>query len=456
MQAAMATHTQQAHKVLVAGLGKTGLSCVRYLLARGDRVTVTDTRVQPPMLDELSHEYPQVETLLGQPVPEQLEEYDEVVVSPGLSIREGSLSRYRAQGHELSGDIELFALAAQAPVIAITGANGKSTVTDLVGHLLQTAGKHVLVGGNIGTPALELLNEPKPEAYVLELSSFQLETTHSLNAVAATVLNISADHMDRYDGIDDYAATKAAIFQGNGVMVLNRDDARVAAMQRVGRETLWFTLGEPQGASDFGVIRQGDEEWIAHGDTPVMPVAEVWLPGRHNLANVLAALALVDRFGLPVGEQRRAVAGYRGLPHRYQKVGEVGDVQWINDSKATNTGACAAALNGTLRPVVWIAGGEGKDADFGELCEAVRGKVRTAVLIGRDAQLIAVAVGHETEVVYARDMDEAVSKAAQAAQPGDAVLLSPACASFDMFDNFEHRGRAFTEAVQRLLKGDKA
>jgi len=438
-------------KAVVMGLGKSGLSCARYLLARGYEVEVTDTREQPPMLAQLRSEFPDVTFIAGNVNVDYLNGFNMVVTSPGLSIRQGAIAEYAQGGGEVIGDIEIFARHTQAPVIAITGANGKSTVTMLVGHILSQAMK-VEVGGNIGTPALDLLDKPVPDVYVLELSSFQLETTYSLNARAAVVLNISEDHMDRYDDIADYATSKQRIFSGTGVMVLNRDDAVVAAMRDPSRKTLWFTASAPRAENEFGIGECDGEAWLLNGSQALMPVSEVPLAGRHNQVNVLAALALIDDFDLPLQTVRRAVRSFKGLPHRCEIVAEFGGVQWINDSKATNVGATAAALAGMDRPVVLIAGGEGKDADFSPLADAVRGAAHTVVLIGRDAGIIEQAIGDAAKIKHAGyDMNQAMQLAFDSAKPGDAVLLSPACASFDMFNNFEHRGQVFAELVNAMM-----
>jgi len=437
------------------GLGKSGYSCARYLHRMGYAIEVTDTRAQPPMLDRLKADHVDISFVPGMVDLDHLYAFDLVVTSPGLSIREGVIADFINEGGRVVGDIEIFANHAKAPVIAITGANGKSTVTDLVGHLLS-ASLEVLVGGNIGTPALDLLDQDVPDVYVLELSSFQLETTYNLDAKAAVVLNISEDHMDRYRDIDDYARSKQRIYGGTGVMVLNRDDPYVMAMRRPERVTRLFTIGAPGSDMEYGIAMHNGEEWLMNGERPLVPVSEIRLAGRHNQANVLAALALIEDFNLPDETVRRAIAGYRGLPHRCQIVAESNGVQWINDSKATNVGATTAALNGIERPIILIAGGEGKDADFAPLAQAVQQGTKKVILIGRDAGLIEQAIGHAVEVEHASDMADAVARAATASVSGDAVLLSPACASFDMFDNFEHRGSVFTRLAQaRAEQGEE-
>jgi len=442
---------QSSPRVLVVGLGKTGLSCARYLSARGVNVAVVDSREQPPALSVLRDELPDVAVFTGGFEARVFEYADELVVSPGVSLREPAVADAVARGVPVAGDIELFAREATAPVIAVTGSNGKSTVTSLVGEMARAAGRDVRVGGNLGTPALELLRQTEPDLYVLELSSFQLETTASLNAVAAVVLNVSADHLDRYAALEEYAAAKARVFRGSGVQVLNRDDARVMAMAQPGRTAVSFGLARPQRATDYGLIEEGGETWLARGGEALMPETALRMPGRHNVANALAALALGEAAGFARDAMLDTLAQFPGLAHRTQWVGEGGGVTWYNDSKGTNVGATVAAVVGMAGPVVLIAGGDGKGADFSPLRPVLIAKGRAAVLIGRDGPRIAEVLEGALPLVYAQDMDDAVAQAAQLARPGDTVLLSPACASFDMFRNYEERGDVFTQAVQRRL-----
>ncbi len=438
-------------RALVVGLGLTGLSCVRFLAVRGYAVRGVDTRDAPPQLGELKRRFPQVELYAGG-LPDRLFDHPGLlVVSPGVSLKEPPIRRAIERGIEPIGDIELFAREARAPVLAITGANGKSTVTALTGAMCAAAGLKTLVGGNIGTPVLELLEAPVPDVYVLELSSFQLETTWSLNARAATVLNVTPDHMDRYDSLDEYAVAKARVFRGNGTLVLNADDARVRAMAVAGRRAVYFGLDEPLGPGDYGLRRDGSEEWLARGGERLMPARDVPLPGRHNLANALAAVALAETVGVAAAPACAAIRAFRGLPHRTELVAEQDGVRWINDSKGTNVGATVAALNGMTAPTVLIAGGDGKGQDFGALRAAVRAHARAVVLIGRDAALIETALAGTVTMQRAPTLPEAVRLARRLAQSGDVVLLSPACASFDMFRNYEHRGDVFRAAVRELL-----
>lgn len=445
-----AVKSSNAKRALVAGLGLSGLSSARWLARHGYTVTVADSRVQPPGLGALHAELPGIEVRTGAFEPTQFRDTDLLVVSPGLSLREPAIADAVRAGVETVGDVELFARVARAPVLAITGANGKSTVTSLVGEMCKEGGLDTAVGGNIGVPVLDLLRQPEPDVYVLELSSFQLETTSTLNARAATVLNLTPDHMDRYDSVADYAAAKARIFHGDGLMVLNADDPLVAVMARAGRSSVRFGARPPASDIDYGLAMHNGELWLARGSRLLMPAGAVPLPGRHNLANVLAAMALAEAMHVPLDAMKRAVARFRGLRHRTELVMERDGIRWIDDSKGTNVGATIAALSGMDSPVVLIAGGEGKGADFRGLREPVAKQARAVVLIGRDAALIEQALAGAVPVVHARDMRAAVREAQRLAQPGDVVLLSPACASFDMFRNYEHRGQAFAEAVREV------
>jgi UDP-N-acetylmuramoylalanine--D-glutamate ligase len=446
----------EAHKrALVVGLGATGLSCARHLAARGHEVMAVDSRAAPPALDRLRAELPAVAVRTGGFVAADFAGRDLLVVSPGVSLREPAIAAAIAAGAEPVGDVELFARALAErdprPVLAITGSNGKSTVTSLVGAMCRAAGLDAAVGGNIGVPVLDLLRGPPPDCYVLELSSFQLETTCTLNARAAAVLNVSADHMDRYRDLDEYAAAKARIFHGDGTPVLNADDPLVMRLAPPGRARVCFGLGAPQADHDYGVVDRGGEPWLARGARALLPAAELPLPGRHNLANALAAMALAECGGVPFDAMKRALAGFKGLPHRTELVLERDGVRWINDSKGTNVGATVAALSGMREPVILIAGGDGKGADFGALRPAVAAHARGVVLIGRDAPRLAAALEGAAPLVHAIDMEAAVRAARDLARPGDVVLLSPACASFDMYRNYEHRGEVFRTAVHRVL-----
>ncbi|RMG28689.1 MAG: UDP-N-acetylmuramoyl-L-alanine--D-glutamate ligase [Gammaproteobacteria bacterium] len=439
----------QAERVLVVGLGRTGLSCVRYLHGQGVDVAVTDSRETPPELPTLQRELPEVPVFLGGFDPAAFAGADRIVVSPGVPLSHPLIAEARARGTEVVGDIELFARAARAPIVAITGSNGKSTVTTLVYEMAREAGLEARAGGNLGTPALELLDGREPDLYVLELSSFQLEAVETLQARVAAILNLSADHLDRYSGMPQYRAAKARIFRHAEVQVANRDDPAVMALVDPNRPLLGFTLGRPR-PGDYGLLHRDGRPWLARGDEPLLCADQLRLAGRHNLANALAALALAAVAGIPDAPALRTLRRFAGLPHRCQWVARIRGVDWYDDSKGTNVGATVAALGGFDRPVVLIAGGRDKGADFTELREAVCAGARALVLIGEARGKLAAAVGRCVPVVFADSMEAAVARAAELARPGDAVLLSPACASFDMFRDYRERGDRFIEAVRRL------
>jgi UDP-N-acetylmuramoylalanine--D-glutamate ligase len=449
----MSTTAHKADAAVIVGLGRTGFSCARYLTRRGWRVTVTDTRVAPPQLHRLRALDPGIEVRLGGLDAALLEDALCVVASPGVSLAEPFFAEARRRGLEIVGDIELFARAVDAPVAGITGTNGKSTVTTLLGRMARRAGLRVRVGGNLGEPALDLLDADASagpaELYVLELSSFQLETTESLHLVAATVLNLSADHLDRYASLQDYAAAKARIFARCDTAVINLDDPLVATMARPGQRTLGFSLRARIGA-DYVLEMLEKGWWLTRRGEPLMRVTDMKLTGGHNAANALAALALGEALDLPLSAMLEELKSFAGLPHRSQWVAEHAGVTYINDSKGTNVGATLAAVAGMSSPVVLIAGGEGKKQDFTPLSAALAGRLRHAVLIGRAADEIARALEGICPIERAATLEEAVRAAARAAAAGDVVLLSPACASFDMFTDYGERGTRFVEAVRRL------
>jgi len=448
-----AERTTSRHAVVpphtvVVGLGKTGLSVVRYLRARGGTVSVTDTRAAPPALAALNRLAPEVNVRTGGLDERLLNGADAIVVSPGIAARGTFFDAARARGLPVVGDIELFARAACAPVVGITGTNGKSTVTTLVGGMAQRAGRRVRVGGNLGEPALELL-DPAAELYVLELSSYQLDTTESLTLQAAAVLNVTPDHLDRYGTLAEYAASKARIFRRCGTAVVNADDRAVAAMGALAARQLKFSLDPRSGAHYTLQVRDG-RDWLARGAEPLLAVAELRVAGRHNAANALAALALGEALELPRAAMLAELRAFPGLPHRAEWVADVAGVRYINDSKGTNVGATLAAVSGLDGPLLLIAGGDGKGQDFAPLAAALRGKVRLALLIGRDARALGAAIGDSCEVRYCESLEQAVRTAAQGARSGDTVLLSPACASLDMFSDYAQRGAVFAAAVRGL------
>jgi len=442
------------YDALIVGLGKTGFSCARFLARLGGSFAVLDSRPSPPELDRFREEYPDVRLSLGKFDVELLASSPLLVLSPGISSSEPAIQQAVMNGAEVVGDIELFSRYAKAPVIAVTGSNGKSTVATLVSRMVEAAALRAALGGNIGTPALALLAAEDPDFYVLELSSFQLETVSSLNAAAAAVLNISADHMDRYESLGQYAAVKERIYRGDGWMVINRDDPSVSRMMRTDRNIVCYSLSVPA-ADEFGLRQERGQEWLCLGERILLPSADLRIKGRHNLSNALAALALGHSAGLPIDAMLTALKEFSGLPHRCERVATSNGVEWINDSKGTNPGATCAAIEGLAgnNDLILIAGGDGKGADFAPLAGSVPGRVRAAVLIGRDAARLAAILESCIAVHYATSMDAAVSTAAKLARDGDKVLLSPACASFDMFRDYQDRGEQFIHAIRMLEQG---
>jgi UDP-N-acetylmuramoylalanine--D-glutamate ligase len=437
------------HSVVV-GLGKTGASCLRYLARRGITVSATDSRREPPGLAELGDLARTLDLRLGGLDVSLLDGASQVLMSPGLSLDEPIARAARDRGIEVLGDVELFARNVRAPVIGITGTNGKSTVTSLVARMAAAAGRRVLAGGNLGVAALDLLDEPTPDLYVLELSSFQLETTSSLSLVAAVVLNVTADHMDRYPTVAAYAAAKARIFANAATMVLNADDPLVASMGGSAGSVRTVTFSTLRPDADFALIHDGTRTLLSHRGVALLDTSRMKISGLHNAANALAALALGQAAGLPMPHMLEALESFPGLPHRSAWIADVDGVRYVDDSKGTNVGATIAAVAGIQGPLVMIAGGEGKGQDFTPLAPAFRGKVRRAVLIGKDAPAVAAALAGVCPTQFAKSMPEAVAAAARAARPGDTVLLSPACASLDMFRDYGHRGDVFAAAVHQL------
>ncbi|PZP23583.1 UDP-N-acetylmuramoyl-L-alanine--D-glutamate ligase [Pseudomonas kuykendallii] len=437
---------------IVVGLGKSGMSLVRFLARQGVPFAVADTRANPPELATLQAEYPQVQVRCGELEVDFLCRAQELYVSPGLALATPALQAAKARGVSLSGDIQLFARHAKAPIVAITGSNAKSTVTTLVGEMAAAAGKRVAVGGNLGQPALDLLDDAV-ELYVIELSSFQLETTEQLNAEVATCLNVSEDHMDRYSGLPAYHLAKHRIFRGARQVVVNRDDPLSRPLVADDLPRLTFGLGKPD-IRGFGLIEHDGEKWLAFQFEPLLPASALKIRGAHNQSNALAALALGHAVGLPMDSMLAALKAFGGLAHRCQWVGERAGVNYYDDSKATNVGAALAAIEGLGADIdgklVLIAGGDGKGADFSALRAPVQRFCRAVVLLGRDAERLGAALGEGVPQVRVGSLDEAVRRCAELALPGDAVLLSPACASLDMFKNFEERGRLFAQAVGGL------
>ena len=438
---------------VVVGLGKTGVSCLRYLAKHGVPASATDSRAAPPGLAELGNLAETLDLRLGGFDLSLLDGASELLLSPGVPLTEHIAMAARARGIEVLGDVELFARHVRAPVIGITGTNGKSTVTSLVASMANAAGRRALAGGNLGVPVLDLLDQPLPDLYVLELSSFQLETTRSLDLLAGVVLNVTADHLDRYASVDEYARAKERIFARAATMVLNADDPLVSRMQwgtaasRMPR-TLTFSIRHDD--ADFTLRHFGGRTLLCRRGDAMLDTAAMKISGMHNAANALAALALGDAAGLPVQAMVDALEAFPGLPHRSAWVADIAGVRYVDDSKGTNVGATLAAVDGLPGPLVLIAGGQGKGQDFEPLARAFKHKVRHAILIGVDAPALERVLAGVCGTERAASMEAAVAAAARAAQPRDTVLLSPACASLDMFRDYGHRGDLFAAAVKAL------
>lgn len=449
-------------RIVVVGIGDTGLSLARWLQRHGASVCATDTRPAPPQAAALRRELPGVQLMLGAAPDQAITGADIIAVSPGVDRRAGAIAQAAKRGVPVVGDVELFAQALAMrsdapPLIAITGSNGKSTVTAMAGEICAAGGLSPVVAGNIGLPVLDALTAvedgaPMPGAFVLELSSFQLESTASLRPHAATVLNISEDHLDRYNGLQDYAAAKARIFAGDGVQVLNREDRRSMGMAQVGRTVVTFGLNNPTAAEHWGLSASDAAATLRRGVVAIAPVSALRVAGLHNAANALAAGALCRAIGVADEAIARGWQAFQGLPHRVKNIHKINNIVFYDDSKGTNVGATVAALTGMREPVVLIAGGDGKGQNFAPLAAAVRESARAVVLIGRDAPLIAAAIGGAVPLLNAADMAQAVELAFDAARPGDAVLLSPACASYDMYRNYVHRAEVFADAVSALQR----
>ena len=441
---------EAAGRWLVFGMGHTGLSVARYLAGEGRAVRVIDTREAPPMRAAIEA-MPGIECLCGEPVPEVLADIDAVVVSPGVPLDHPLLLSAQALGLPVFGDLEIFARVAPAPYVAITGSNGKSTVTTLVAEIIAADRHRVKAGANLGTPALDLLEPPVPAFFVLETSSFQLELTETLAPAVACILNITPDHLDRHGSFEAYRAAKARVLAHAHTAVLNADDPAVASLAPRDIPVRFISIAAP-GPGVYSVVARDGVRYLVHGEEDLLPVDALRVQGAHNEFNALAAMAITDALGISRTAQRSVLSSFEGLPHRCRLIAERGGVAWFDDSKGTNIGASVAAIGGIFarRNGVLIAGGQGKGADFRELRAAVLGRVHTVVLIWVDAPRIAEALEDIVTLHHADSMTEAVHLAAIAARAGDAVLLSPACASLDMFENYQARGRAFEAAVLAL------
>ncbi len=448
-------------RVLVLGLGETGISVLRWLNKKGAILAVADSRDNPPNVDSLKQELPDVVVHKGAFNKDVLLQAEVIVISPGVALAEPAVQIAIQAGISVIGDVELFAQhrPKNAKVIGITGSNGKTTVTTLVGEICKVAGLKTIVAGNIGLPVLDALQLEIPDIYVLELSSFQLETTTSLMLDAATVLNVCEDHMDRYSSFADYAAAKARILAHAKIAVLNRNDITTLAMRRENAVT--FGISAAPKTVDFGLVESKGENYLSSGQRKLCKTSELKIAGQHNIANALAAAALCNVVGIQRFDIAAALRNFKGLPHRVEWVATINDVDFYDDSKGTNVGATCAAIGGMIKnakpqKVVLIAGGDGKGQNFSPLASAIKANSRAVVLIGRAATLIeAELLVTQVPLYHAADLPEAVTIAAKLAKAGDAVLLSPACASFDMFKNYVHRAEVFVAAVKQLAPENK-
>lgn len=440
-------------RYVVIGLGSTGLSCARYLRRRVDSLVLVDTRSEPPGIEQVVHEFSGLEILLGGINAEVLKGADFLIVSPGVALEESPIAEAIAAGVELISDLDLFRLAISCPIVCITGSNGKSTVATLVHEMARACGRKSVLCGNIGVPVLDALTD-EAELYVVEASSFQLERSRPLMANAATVLNVSPDHMDRYDSFAHYVAAKRTVYDAAQNCVFNRGDLSTSPGSSV--PAVSFGIGEAAN-DDFGLTDDGADVYLRRGKRNLLNAATMRMKGEHNQLNVLAALAMADAVELDLSQCTKAAAAFPGLEHRCEFVGSVNGVEFINDSKGTNTGATVAAIEGLVtagnRNIVLLAGGVGKDADFSALAASVQRHVKHALLFGQDANAIALALHSVTKTQIANSLDMAVKRALDCAVSGDIVLFSPACASFDMFNNFEHRGDCYKASVHAVIKG---
>lgn len=441
---------------LVAGLGKTGQSIASYLKRYNLPFAAFDTRKDVAGLDEFKHAFPGVDVFLETLPLTLYPQLEAIITSPGISLDEPFLRQAAQAAIPVYGDIECLAQQVTAPVIAITGTNGKSTVTTLVGEMAKAAGIITAVAGNIGTPVLDLLDDKNNYAlWVLELSSFQLDLTFSLAPLAATILNISPDHLDRHHNIEAYANAKQRIYHTANVLLYNRDDRQTFPIADLlnKQRLMSFGLTTPQ-VNQWGIIQRQGKNYLAQGEDCWLAVDELRIKGKHNWQNALAACALATAANIGREAIIQVLKTFAGLPHRCQWVRTIAGVDWINDSKGTNIGAAQSAICGIggaiAGKIVLIAGGQGKGADFNDLRAAVTEYVRSLVLIGQDADLIEAALSDVVPIQRTSTLQDAVLLAKGQAQSGDVVLLSPACASLDMFRDFNHRGEMFTDVVNGL------
>ncbi len=434
--------------VLVLGMGATGVSCARFFAARGVLADFADTRPSPPGMKPIIELMPDARLHTGGEINELASSIRRVIVSPGVDMDAAVIQKARTRGVDVISDIDLFVEECRAPIIAITGSNGKSTVTSMVASMLSAAGWSVAAGANLGVPALDLLS-PDRDVYVLELSSFQLERSHPVPADVAVILNISPDHLDHHGYMAEYAAAKERIYQACRKAVVNRDAPELASLVSADLSVTGFTLGNPM-PGEFGIRKTADGDFLACGEALLLPVVDLPVAGRHNLANALAALAIGASLGADLYGMVSGLKYFHGMPHRMQTISHARQATWIDDSKATNVGAAVMSIQSVADPLILIAGGDGKGADFEALAEVLHDRQCIAVLLGRDAGQLTDVLKDVCETHTVSNMREAVRLSVKLLQPGHTVLLAPACASQDMFENFAHRGQTFAAAVEAL------
>ncbi len=441
--------TKSSGKDLVLGLGATGLSIARYLRRNDGDATFLDSRDDPPGIGELNEIWPDADVVLGEmKLPRNV---NRIIVSPGIADSNELLQKARKKKLEIVSDIEIFAREADAPFVAVTGSNGKSTVTTLLYHMCRAAGREVLAGGNLGEPALDLLGQNKPDIYVLELSSFQLHRTKTLPAAVAVLLNVSPDHLDWHADESEYRQSKYRVFDEAHAAVINRNDDEAAKRAKDIERILTFGLDAPADGQ-YGIRYDDEVAYLARGDNLLIAATDMAMTGLHNQANALAALATGDLLELGMSAMLQVLSEFPGLPHRMQFVARKSAVDYIDDSKATNVAAAVASIESVDGSLVLIAGGDGKGGDFENLATALEDKLRAAVLIGKDAAAIADSLDTVMPVYFAQDMVDAVCQAAAYAESDDTVLLAPACASLDQYDSYAARGDAFHDAVLGLAR----
>ena len=440
---------RKRRKDLVFGLGATGLSVARYLRRKQQDACFVDSRETPPGLEELGEIQPAADIILGEAPKKVLRGIGRIIVSPGVADDEPLLEAARSKDIAIVSDIELFVAEAAAPLVGVTGSNGKSTVTTLLALMCQASGIRGLAGANLGVPALDLLVEDKPDYYILELSSFQLQRTQNLPLAVAVLLNISPDHLDWHGDEDEYRAAKYRIFGEAEACVFNREDEDARNRVPEAADSMSFGPDAPADG-EYGILEDDGVPFLARGEQMLLRTDDVALVGAHNRSNALAALAAGQLMGLGLNDMLQVLHEFPGLPHRMQFVARKSGADFINDSKATNVGAAIASVNAVDDYVVLVAGGQGKGGDFEHLAKSVHAKLRAAVLIGEDADALERAFAGLCPTHRATDMRDAVRAAAGLAEPGDTVLLAPACASFDQYENYQARGDDFRHAVAEL------